>query len=72
MQEPPNSDNQVNQYYVYYGKEGDTVLERTLVNTVNVAIQLSENSLNETFVVQLSTVTKSVESSMTSPVMQCM
>lgn len=42
-----------------------------LVNSVNAAIQLSQNSLNETFVVQLSTFIESVESSMTVPVMQC-
>ena len=71
MQDPPNSDGQVNQYYVYYGKRDGTTLEKILVDSVNATIQLSQNSLNETFVVQLSTFTESVESSMTLPVMQC-
>lgn len=42
-----------------------------LVDSVNAAIQISQGSLNETFVVQVSTVTESVESSTTVPVMQC-
>ena len=68
IQEPTNNGNQ---YYVYYGRRDDTTMERVLHNSANAAIQINQNSLNETFVVQLSTVTESIESSMTIPVMQC-
>jgi len=46
-------------------------MERVLVDSANAAIHINQNSLNETFVVQLSTVTESIESSLTVPVMQC-
>ena len=42
-----------------------------LVDSANATIQLNQNSLNETFVVQLTTVRESVESSLTTPIMQC-
>ena len=71
MQEPPNNNDQINQYYVYFGKRRGTTVDRMLVDSVNATIQMNQNSLNETFVVQLTTVSESVESSLTTPVMQC-
>ena len=71
VQGPPNDDDQINQYYVYFGKRSGTTVDRMLVDSASATIQLNQNSLNETFVVQLTTVRESVESSLTTPIMQC-
>ena len=63
--------NETKQYYIYYGRIDSTKLERVLVDSLNVSIQLSQDDLNKTFVVQLSTVIESIESLKTIPVMQC-
>lgn len=71
MQEPMDNGNETKQYYIYYGRIDSTKLERVLVDSLNVSIQLSQDDLNKTFVVQLSTVIESIESLKTIPVMQC-
>ena len=68
MQEPSNDDNK---YFVYYGKRSGTTVERMLVGSITASIQMNHSSLNETFVVQLTTVRESVESSLTIPITQC-
>ena len=71
MQEPSSDDDQSYQYFIYYGKRRGTTVKRMLVGFNTARIQMNHSSLNETFVVQLTTVRESVESSLTTPVTQC-
>ena len=71
MQEPSSDDDQSYQYFVYYGKRSGTTVKRMLVGFNTARIQMNHSSLNETVVVQLTTVRESVESSLTTPVTQC-
>ncbi|XP_065912084.1 uncharacterized protein [Dysidea avara] len=69
-QEPSAEFDQVDQYCIHYGRNSSTTKQRVQTSFTNTTIQISRDDINETFVVQISTVNANGESVLTTPVMQ--
>ncbi|XP_065912049.1 titin-like isoform X2 [Dysidea avara] len=69
-QAPSTDLDQDNRYYIHYGRNTNTTKHRVLTSLTNATIHISRVDINETFVVQISTVNSNVESVLTTPVIQ--